>query len=70
MKSAMQQLKEKLQHVADDIDAIANRRYFVNIYADANGRFLGDEDYVSYKEAFNNRDQLSTYIETVEIVRK
>lgn len=43
---------------------------FVNVYYDASGRFLGDEDYESYEAAYNSRDQLSTYVETVEIVRQ
>ncbi len=42
---------------------------FVNVYGDANGRFLGDEDYQSYEAAYEGRG-LSTYVETVEIVRK
>jgi len=49
---------------------IVPHRTFVNVYCDDNGRFLGDEDYQSYEAAYNSRDKLSTYIETIEIVRK
>ena len=49
---------------------IVMRRAFVNVYGDANGRFLGDEDYESYEAAYEARDQLSTYVETVEVVRQ
>lgn len=54
----------------NDAKPVVSRRAFVNIYGDANGRFLGDEDYDSYEAAFENRDQLSAYVETVEIVRQ
>lgn len=42
---------------------------FVNVYLDDKGRFLGDHEYETYQEAFSNRDDLSTYVETVEIIR-
>lgn len=53
----------------NDAKPVVSRRAFVNIYNDANGRFLGDKDYDTYEAAFGNRDQLTTYVETVEIVR-
>lgn len=43
---------------------------FVNIYQDADGRYIGDTEYPSYEDAFESRDDLTTYIETVEIIRK
>ena len=46
-----------------------SKRAFVNVYEDEDGRFIGDEEYISYQSAFENRDDLSTYRETVEIVR-
>ena len=46
------------------------RRAFVNIYDGADCRFLSDEDYDSYEAAYEGRDALSSYVETVEIVRK
>lgn len=44
-------------------------RTFVNIYQDEEGKFFGKE-YDTYEEAYSNRDILSSYVETVEIVRK
>jgi len=44
-------------------------RAFVNIYQDEKGRYISDSEYTTYEQAFENRDALSTYIETVEIVR-
>jgi hypothetical protein len=43
---------------------------WVNIYEDENGRFLSDQEYPSYKKAFENKDPISTYKETVRIARK
>jgi len=41
---------------------------FVNIYNDPEGdRFISDEDYDTYDEAFKGRDVLSSYVETVSI---
>jgi len=42
---------------------------FVNIYEDKEGKFIGDTEYNSFREAFKNRDKLSSYLETVEIRR-
>lgn len=44
-------------------------KQFVNIYADEVGRWISDEHYETYEEAFDNRDVVSTYIETVKITR-
>lgn len=41
---------------------------FINIYKDENGRFISDEEWSTYKDAFDNRDKLNTYIETVKII--
>lgn len=46
-----------------------SRRYFVNVYTDTFGRFISTEDYESYEDAVSNKDNLSSYLETVEIVR-
>lgn len=46
-----------------------SKRAFVNLYEDEEGRFIGDQEYTSYKSAYENRDDLTTYRETVEIVR-
>lgn len=46
-----------------------SNRAFVNVYEDDDGRFISDEEYSSYDSAFENKDDLSTYRETVEIVR-
>lgn len=46
-----------------------SKRAFVNIYEDEEGRFISDKEYDSFKSAFENRDDLSIYRETVEIVR-
>ena len=64
MKNKTQKLKK-----LNDEKSIISHRTFVNVYRDDNGRYLGDEDYSSYESAFTNRDQVSTYVETVEIVR-
>lgn len=47
---------------------IKKERRFVNIYQDKKGRFISGADYKSYEEAFENRDDLDTYVETVEII--
>lgn len=43
---------------------------FINIYEDEKGKFISNLEYDSYESAFDNRDDLTTYIETVEIIRK
>lgn len=48
---------------------VVSKRAFVNVYEDDEGRFIGDEEYTTYESAFENRDDLSTYRETVEIIR-
>ena len=48
---------------------ITSNSVFVNIYEDGQGRFIGDTDYDTYQDAFDNRDVLSTYVETVKITR-
>ncbi|MCH8067818.1 MAG: hypothetical protein IID16_00895 [Candidatus Marinimicrobia bacterium] len=45
------------------------KRVFVNIYEDKKGRFISVCDHTTYKDAYESRDDLSTYIETVEIIR-
>jgi len=45
-------------------------RTFVNVYVDEDGRHISDIDHPSYQEAYDERDNLSTYIETVEIIRQ
>ena len=45
------------------------KRVFVNIYEDKQGRFISVCDHTTYKDAYESRDDLSTYIETVEIIR-
>lgn len=40
---------------------------FVNVYRDDNGRFLSNDDYDSFESAYKNRDQVRTYLETVQI---
>ena len=42
---------------------------WVNIYEDIQGRYIGDSEYSSYQEALDERDELSTYLETVQISR-
>ena len=42
---------------------------FVNIYKDDKGRFISDEEYSTWREAFDNKDDISTYSETVQILR-
>ena len=44
-------------------------RAFVNIYHDEEGKYIGDFEYDSFQEAFDHRDNLRSYVETVEIVR-
>lgn len=44
-------------------------RTFVTIYEDERGRFISDSEYPTWQEAYESRDQLSSYRETVEIVR-
>jgi len=46
------------------------RHSFANIYQDGEGRFLGDTEYHTHAEALRFRDKLSSYVETVEIVRR
>lgn len=55
------------QHVEESKQKTENR-VFVNVYDNGNGRFLS-HDYASFDEAYENRADISTYIETVEIVR-
>lgn len=38
---------------------------YANVYQDKEGRFLSDEDYDTAKDAFENRDKLSTYLYTI-----
>ena len=46
-----------------------SRRAFVNIYKDRYGnRHISDEDYDSYEAAIDGKDDISTFVETVEIV--
>ena len=48
-----------------------SRRAFVNIYKDRYGnRHISDEDYDSYEAAIDGKDDISTFVETVEIVRQ
>jgi len=47
----------------------AGKSTFVNVYQDEKGRYIGDSDYQTWESAYNNRDVLSTYLETVEILR-
>ena len=44
-------------------------REFVNLYQDEAGYYISDEFMKTYDEAFNCRDLLSTYIETIAIIR-
>lgn len=61
-------LKKEFEEWKESIKSL-KKRYFVNIYKDNIDRFISDIDYNSYKEAYDNRDKLTTYIETVEIKR-
>lgn len=45
------------------------KRVFINIYENHKGRFISLKDYATHKGAYENRDDLSSYIETVEIIR-
>lgn len=45
------------------------KRVFINIYENDKGRFISLKDYTTHKGAYENRDDLSSYIETVEIIR-
>lgn len=65
-------MKEKISttsETANDGNAPVICRAFVNVYKDADGRFLGDIEYDTWKLAYDGRDVLTTYVETVEIVR-
>jgi len=44
-------------------------RTFVNVYEDDEGRYISDKDSSSYKEAYDGRDNIKAYLETVEIIR-
>lgn len=44
------------------------KRSFVNVYEDEDGRFIGDANYPDYESAYKNRDNLSTYRKTVEVI--
>lgn len=43
---------------------------FINIYSDTevDGRIISNQDYDNAQECYDNRDKLSTYLETVEII--
>ena len=41
---------------------------YVNIYQDEKGRYLSDDDYSTYKDAYDNRDDLANYVKTVGII--
>jgi hypothetical protein len=55
---------------SNSINAVLPARAFVNIYEDTEGRYIGDAEWETWEEAYSERDELSTYVETVEIVRK
>ena len=42
---------------------------FVNVYFDEEGKFLGDHEYSKYKYAYEMRDDLDNYVETIQIIR-
>ena len=52
------------------VNPVLAARAFVNIYEDTEARFIGDAEYETWEEAYSERDELSTYVETVEIVRR
>jgi hypothetical protein len=62
-------MKELTNQTPADVNPVLPARAFVNIYKDEQGRFISDTEYKSYNSAYENRDQFSTYVETVEIVR-
>lgn len=61
----------KVLRKLDQALSIANvsERFFINIYQDEEGKFISDEEYVSFADAQENRDEVWTYIETVEVIR-
>ena len=62
-------VSDEAQSPAFLVGAVISRA-FVNVYNGDDNRFLSDEDYDSYEAAFEGRDKLSSYVETVEIVRQ
>jgi len=64
-----QNVSDEEQSPAFLVGAVISRA-FVNVYNGGDNRFLSDEDYDSYESAFEGRDKLSSYVETVEIIRQ
>lgn len=63
--------KDTLNHQTPaDAKPVLAARAFVNIYEDTEGKFIGDAEWETWDEAYSERDDLSSYVETVEIVRR
>jgi len=60
---------EQLKDILESLNGLSEPRIFVNVYKDDSGRYISMADYSSTKEAYDERDNLSTYLETVEIIR-
>lgn len=48
---------------------VATKSAYFNIYEDDEGRFISNEDYNSYESAFENKDDVNAYKETVAVVK-
>jgi hypothetical protein len=66
---AAQQFLSTYQHEGLSTTPSVKADGWVNIYEDIQGRYIGDCEYSSYQEALDERDELSTYLETVQISR-
>ena len=60
---------EQLKEILGALNMKAEPRTFVNVYEDDEGRYISDKDSSSYKEAYDGRDNIKAYLETVEIIR-
>jgi len=60
---------EQLKDILESLNGLSDPRTFVNVYMDEDGRHISDIDHSSHREAYDGVDPISTYLETVEIIR-
>ena len=73
LHSCYKRLEIEKSNVSDLVqctcDKIKNQKWvYANFYQDETGKFISDEYFDSYKKAFDNRDNLSTYVGTFLII--
>jgi len=53
-----------------DVSGSLPQGCFVNVYEDDDGKYISDKEHRSFEAAFESRDKISTYRETIEIRRR